>query len=354
MKKVLKTVIATVFVFLFSGSIAEVYSGEWIEKTVVEKEFQVNKDANLIIDHEYGEVSCVNWDKNSISVVVTVKLDADNQEEADKIMNDIDIDVKGNDSKVEVFCNLDQKYKKKNNRITIDVYIKMPETVNLFLESGFGTVEIETVSGTSEISCKYGSLNVNSLVGKDNNIELAFGAGEIGYLSTGKLEVSYSKLSVNGAEELSVESEYSDFSLEKITNISLECEGGNAVIGSVASAEIESEFSNVEIGELSNNIVAETEYGSLIVKYISDSFSRIEVENSFGAVELAIDDKASYNIDASGKYCHISYPEENAKLSYRKVGKGSTELKGIIGKNSSPKSDVILTSDYGAIELVNK
>jgi hypothetical protein len=73
MKKVLTLSIATLFIFLASGIVANINADEWTEKVVADKKFEINKNAKLVVDHEFGNVRCKNWNQNSISVKVTVK-----------------------------------------------------------------------------------------------------------------------------------------------------------------------------------------------------------------------------------------------------------------------------------------
>ena len=95
MKKVLIKVTATIFIFLFSGIISDLYSEEWIEKVVVDKKIEINKNAKLIIDHEFGNVRCKNWDQNAISVKVTIRVKTTDNQRAEKIINNVSFDVSG-------------------------------------------------------------------------------------------------------------------------------------------------------------------------------------------------------------------------------------------------------------------
>lgn len=354
MKNVLRIGIATVLIFLLSGTITYGFSDEWIEKTVVEKEFDITKDAKLIIDHEFGKVVCENWDKDIISVMVTVRVNSSDESKAAKIIDDVIVDVKGNTNKVEAFCELNQKYQKnKNIQVSIDFYIKMPETVSLDLENSFGSAFIETVSGPASISNEYGKLEVIALNNVDNNIEIGFGKGDIKYIAGGNLEISYSSLKLDGSETLSLESEYSTVNIGKVKTLSCEVEGGSTRIEYVENIELESSFSEVVIDEISGFFSGETEYGSLTVKHISTDFQSVRLDNSYGSVDLNFDADASYNLVAKSSFCKISFDENNAEINYRNSSMESTEIKGVIGKGKS-ESTVTVTSEFGAVSIGNK
>ncbi len=234
MKNVLIKVTATLFVFLLSGAISNIYSEEWIEKVVEEKKIEINENALLVVDHEFGNVQCKNWDQNAISIKVTVRVKTENAGKAEKIMSNIIVDVHGNKDKVVAMCDLNQKrLGDKNVKVTIDFDIFMPETISLEMSHKFGNAYIESVSGPASISSEYGSIEIGSLSNVVNDVELSFGEAEIKNMTSGDLEISYSRLTLQKAIELSVECEFSDITVDNVENISLEIEGGNANIGNV-------------------------------------------------------------------------------------------------------------------------
>ena len=355
MKKVLIKVTATIFVFLFSGIITNLYSEEWIEKVVVDKKIEINKNAKLIIDHEFGNVRCKNWDQNAISVKVTIRVKTNDAQKAEKIINNIIVDVRGNKNEVVAKCDLNQKkHGNKNVKVTIDFDIYMPETISLEMEHMFGTAYIESVSGPTSISSEYGSLEIMSLSNTENDIEVKFGEANIKHVTEGELEISYSQLELASASILSIESEYSDISIENAKSISLELEGGNVSIGKVEKLDAESSFSNLEIEYISESLTAETDYGNLVVKKVDKDFSSITIDNEFGAVAVSIDKNATYNLMAEGVYCSFTYPDELIDISYRKESHSSTIIKGVVGKGTNTKSTLTIVSEYGSVNIATE
>lgn len=355
MKKVLIKVTATIFIFLFSGIISNIYSEEWIDKVVVDKKFEVNKNAKLIIDHEFGNVRCKNWDQNAISVKVIVRVKTSNAQKAEKIINNVFIDVNGNKDKVVATCDLNQKkFGDKKIQVTIDFEILMPEAISLELEHKFGTAFIESVSGPASISSEYGSLEIVSLTNASNELELQFGEANIKNITNGELEISYSQLELLEADVLSIESEYSDISIDNAKSISFELEGGHATIGQVEELDVETSFANLEILNISKSLMAEINYGNLSIKNVDKDFSSITIINEFGAVAVNINKGATYNFLAEGEYCSFNYPEKLAEISYKKESHFSTTIKGVIGKETKPKSTFTIKSEYGAVNVTSK
>jgi hypothetical protein len=355
MKNVLIKVTATIFIFFFSGMISNIYSEEWIDKVVVNKKFDVKPNAKLIIDHEYGNVRCVNWDKNEISVKVTVRVKTTDADKAAKIIDRVIADVNGSTNKVEAICDLNQNLHGNNKlQVMIDFDIYMPSTVSFELDQKFGTAYIETVTGPANISSEYGSLDIGSLSNVETNLELEFGQAIIKRIAAGNIEVSYSSFKLNGSENITIEAEYSDVIIDNATSISMELEGGNANIGIVDILTVETNFSNLEVRQVNSSVVAETEYGSFTIAGVSKDFSSIVIKNEFGGVEVSIDKDASYSLDAQSEYGSIGYPEKLSDLSYKKVGHASTIIKGVVGKGTNPNSSIVIVSEYGSVDISAK
>ena len=355
MKKVLIKVTATIFIFLFSGMISNIYSEEWIEKVVVDKKFDISTNAKLIIDHEYGNVRCVNWDQNKIAVKVTVRVKTDDEKLAAKIISKINIDVDGSSNKVEAYCDLNQKLNGNGQlQVSIDFDIYMPSAVNFELEQKFGNTYIQSVSGSSIISVEYGNLEIVDLSNTENQLEVKFGEANIERINNGDIEISYSQFKLENSNIISVESEYSDISINKAQSISLELEGGNTNVGEVEKLDSETTFSNLEIQKLTGSLIAQTEYGNLNIGNVAKNFSSIIINNEYGGVSVNIDKDANYSFDANGEYGVISYPEKKFNSSYKKVSQSSTIVKGIVGNSTNPKSSVKIDSEYGSVDISAK
>ncbi|MFK5856728.1 MAG: hypothetical protein QM503_11400 [Bacteroidota bacterium] len=352
MKTVLIKVTATIFIFLFSGMFANIYSGEWIDKVVVDKKIDVKSDARLIIDHEYGNVRCRNWDKNEIAVKVTIRVKTKDEEMAAKIIDKVIVDVDGSSSKVKAYCDLNQRLQGNSKiQVSIDFDIYMPSTVFFELDQSFGTSYVESVSGPTSISSDYSSLEIGSLSNAENNIELNFSEANIASIMDGNVEISYSEFNLSNANKVSLETEYSSITIGKASSVTMELEGGSAVIGEVNTLYVEADFSSLEIKKLISTLVAETEYGSLKIGSVDKGFSSIAIENGFGSIAIGLSKDIACRIELEGEFGSFNFPEKLIDISYKKVGHTSTVIKGVIGKGANPSSVITLDYKYGSVDL---
>lgn len=322
-----------------------------VQRTLAQKKFDVNKDALLSVEHQFGKVECKNWDEMAISVKVNATVKARNAEQANKIMERIEVEIEGNRNGVSVETDLVKKlFDGDENEVSIDIEIMMPTNVRLEFDHQFGNAFIESATGPSSISSQYGSLEINSLEALANEVEIGFGEARIDYIGGGDLEISYSSADVGEAVQLTIESDYSSVSVEKVESLEIENEGGNVELGDVGVVELSSKFSECKIENLSSMMTAETEYGSLKVRNISADFSEIVVDNSFGSVKLAFESRAAFNLEAELEFCDLSFPENRAQFSQRISEATEKYYKGTFGKGS-PNANVNIESSFGNVSI---
>lgn len=324
-----------------------------LDKVLADKTFEVNKDVQLLIDHEFGDVTIQNWDKNSISIKVTAHIESNSEEQAQKILSRIQLNISGDKTKVSSVCSLTNS---SNNKTTfsIDVVVFMPKSASLQLKHKFGAAYIETVEGPAKIKSEYGSVKAVSLLNSDTRLDLSFGSADIDKMANGNLNISYSSMDLDNANQLTVDSKYSEIQFGSLQSGNLSVEGGSAEIGNIGTLSLVSKFSSVEVGNISSSLQAHTEYGSLEVGFIEAGFSTLDVENKFGGVELGIDKSATYEVNVQTNFGDFDYPESLAKFSNKFTTTTGSSFTGKIGNSSSRSSKLIARSSYGNIEVSAK
>lgn len=340
---------------LFFTGISSLTAREKIEKTMVEKKYNVNKGALLRIDHKFGEVNCKNWNEEAISVKVTAIVETSDQSKAESIFSRIRIDVSGNSNEVSVESDFNDKlFGNEKNNLTINIEIFMPKSIKLQLDHKFGNAYVEIVDGISEINSEYGNLEVGALTGENSSVEIGFGQGKIRNFISGDLVVNYSNFDVTEAKNLKVEASYSDFEISKVVSLKIENEGGKTVIGQVDILQIASKFSDCEVGQVAKVLNIENEYGGFKVRNILKSFTNLTVENSFGAIDLNFEAGSTFDFKAQTSFCTLEYPKEMASFSMKTVSATESFYEGVMGKGTSTGAKAEIESEYGGVTIIFK
>ena len=318
----------------------------------ISKSFDVNKDATLAVTNKFGKIHCENWDKNTIAIEVTITIEASSQEKANKYFDKIDISISGNSSLVTATTSFDNNaFSKNNNKMSVDYMISMPRTINLELNNKFGDIVIDEVLGSSNIELGYGSIKCKKLAGDNNDLEIKFSEGFIGYIKSADMEIKYSELEIDEANDMTVESKFSELKIGKIDVLTLESGYDDDFIGYVRDLDVEADFSDVEVRSLNERLVADFSYGELKIKDVAKDFNLIDINNSFSDANIGFHSEASFRMIATVKMGDLSYPRDKARLTVVDLSYTSNKYEGVIGDNPDTSSKVIIESKNSDVTL---
>lgn len=348
----MKTLKSSLFIIILSAfaALSLQASDEFTKK--ISKSFDVNKDATLSVKNKFGKVHCENWDKNSISIEVTITVQASNQEKANKYFEKIKVDITGSISLVTAVTSMeDNVFGKGSNEFSIDYMINMPRSVNVDLNNKFGDIILAEVGGTSKINLGYGTIDVKKLTGSASTIDIEFSDGYIGYIKSADLDLKYSDLKIDEIGDMTAESKFSELNIGKIDVLTLESGYDEDYIGSVRNIDVEADFSDVEIRMVEQTLTANFDYGELKVKEVGKTFKLVDISNSFSDANIGFNPESSYRISATVKMGDFTYPQDRAKLSVVEMSYTSSKYEGLVGGNSDTQSKVMIDSENSGVTL---
>jgi hypothetical protein len=348
----MKTMKSSLFVILLSVLMSYQLQADDEFTKKISKSFDVSKDATLSVKNKFGKIHCENWEKNSISVDVTITVHASSQEKANKYLEKIKVDISGTSSLVTAVTSMeDNIFNKGSNELSIDYKISMPKTINAELTNKFGDIIVAEIGGNSKIDLGYGNFDIKRLSGSTNDLNIQFSDGYIGYIKSANLDLKYSELNVDEIVDMIAESKFSELNISKIDVLTIESGYDDDFVGSVRNIDIDAEFSDVEIRSVEQTLTADFDYGELKIKEVSKNFKLIDITNSFSDANIGFNPEAGFRINATVKMGEFSYPQDRAKLSVVEMSFTSSKYEGIVGGNSDTQSKVMIVSQNSGVTL---
>jgi cellobiose-specific phosphotransferase system component IIB len=317
-------------------------------KTYYNEKYDVDKGANLVIQDKFGDIHCQAWDESSVSVKVTVKVDASSQEKADKVFDKIDITLTGSHTKVEGKTSVGNI---SNANYSIDYEIHMPRWINIDLDNQFGNIYLDETDGTAKIDLQYGDMEANSFNGTKTDLTIKFSNVETGYIKDGNVNIEYSELDSKGADNLKLYSRFSELTIEKIGMLNLDSQYDEIKTGSAGQIISVSRFSGLKFDKINGDFDFDMEYGDLEAKHISATFKVGKVRNSFAGADLGFEPKASMNINAEMEFGELKYPKSSSSMSKETSGYTTNIYKGRIGASASPASQLTVDSKNADVKI---
>jgi hypothetical protein len=317
-------------------------------KTYYQEKYDVDKGASLIIQDKFGDIHCQAWDESSVSVTVTVKVDASSQEKANRVFDKINISLTGSRTKVEGKTTVGSI---NNANYSIDYEIRMPRWINIDLDNQFGNIYLDEADGLVKINLEYGDMEANALNGPKTEMTIKFSNVETGYMKDGTLNFEYSEWESKGTENLKLYSRFSELKIEKVAMLNLDSQYDEVNIGSAAQVISVSRFSGLTFDKIGGDFDFDIEYGDIEANNISASFKVGKIRNRFAEVSLGFDPKASMSISAEMEFGELSYPKSKASMNEETIGYTTNKYNGRIGASTSLASQLTIDSKNADIDI---
>ncbi|MBW6461306.1 MAG: hypothetical protein K0B08_12110, partial [Bacteroidales bacterium] len=217
-KRIAQILAIAILTILWTGLRAEEFT------KIYEGKYDVDKGAIMTIQNKFGKVNCQVWDESSVSVKVTVTVEASSQDTAEKVFDKISVELKGNRSDVSGISKVGNI---SEAEYSIDYDIRMPRWINIDIDNKFGDVFLDEMDGTVKLNLEYGALEAFNLNSNTNVLTIKFGKAKTGFIKDGRINIEYSDLKTAGAGNLEIVSRFSELTLEKTGNLKLDSQYDN-------------------------------------------------------------------------------------------------------------------------------
>jgi hypothetical protein len=328
----------------------------------VSKSYQLSQNSKLSVSNKYGNIDVRDWDKNEVKIDVEIIVHDINKDKADDALNSVEIEFSTNDNEIVVntdysdeFFNLVGKnYHSENKKFEVNYKIMLPPSLSVKIENKYGDLFVSKLNSTSYLDVAYGNLQANELIANAkeemSEISLSYSKGNIEKCKWLKLNLKYSRLNIDDSKALIVISKYSKLFVQKGSSIVCESKYDTYEVGALANFVTNAQYSNFKFDAIVKKINLNTKYSDVRVLNIPLSFESIDIENSYGTINLGIADDASYRIDGYAKYAKIEYPGDSKVNEFEE--NNEFKVQGVVGKEAESLPNIKINTKYGGVKLI--
>jgi hypothetical protein len=305
----------------------------------------------LNVVNKFGEIKINNNGGPDITVDVVVKVETESESRSEKLLNQIEVSFSKSGNTAKAVTTLEDNFNGPS-KFSIDYTINIPADKNLEIDNKYGNTILNELNAHGTFNINYGNLTASKLNGPGSegiNISLGYGKADIETLSDAVVNIRYSRMNIVNSSNLKMESKYSVLSIDELKSLIVDSKYDTYKIEEAGSVSATTKYTQLNIQELKKALKINTGYGAIKVEEVSSGFESIEIENSYGAINLGIGDDVSYDVKANCDYCDIVYNSEKFKGN-RISEDHSKSIEGKIGSGAST-AKVIVTSRYGGIKL---
>ena len=312
--------------------------------------FDVSKGVTLSSDTKYSDIELLTWDKNVVDILVEIKVDASSKSKAEEKLSKIDVEIGKAGNTISLETDFEEGWSR-NAKVDIHIIVKAPAYLNLDMESSYGDLFIQELTGLVLLDLKYGNLKAGKLSrGNEkpyNKLDLAYSNGTVDAAGWMELGLAYSELEVGTSSMLFAESKYSKLMGEKTGGIVTEGAYDKYYFDEVDNFVAELRYSGLKFGKLNKKLDVNSKYTNIKILNVSKDFKELNASSSYGSIYLNVEEGTSFKIESEARYGKINMTMDG-KLSKMKEG---TTMKVWGNVGSAPKGSMKLITRYGNIDI---
>jgi hypothetical protein len=299
------------------------------------KSYPANNDDLLLIRNSYGRILVNTWDKNEVKVDVDIKVTADNEDKANKLLEAVNISNGKTGNQISFRTEIN-KEENKNNWLTsnfwsrssssghtkTEVYytVYMPAKMAINFKTNYTNIELPNLAGNVTLAMNYGDLRGNNLTGTVN------------------VRTNYTKIQLVNTNDVTLSANYGSVRMENVSGLN-----GNV------------NYCDIYLGSLGGTSILKMNYKNLKINKLASDFKTLNINSNYTNVILGFEGNSSFNFDVRTTYGNFSYGN-NVAITEKTPAEGeksystSKSYKGYCGK--SPQGNVVIKSNYGGIKFL--
>jgi hypothetical protein len=298
------------------------------------KSYPLDANDRIRLSNQYGKITVNTWDRHEVKVDIQIKAEARNDDDAQKLMDGVQISDGKNNDQVSFRTNIERDNdsfwslfnfggRNKKQKLTINYLVYMPAKTDLNVEVSYGSIELPDLDGRVKVSTSYGSTSIQSLSNASNEIEGSYGSLKIGSMNGGKLDFSYGSVDMEEVNNLKADLSYGSFKLGKLKGA----------------------------GEFDLSYV-----GGFRIREAASSLKRLVINSSYSGAAVGVSPSSNFDFDITTSYGGFNYNDNNVFVTSKTPPDGSRHIgttrnyKGHVGKGNSDARVTINTS-YGGVNF---
>lgn len=363
------------------------------------KSYPADNSDKLVLSNQYGSIQIKTWDKKEVKVDVDIKAYGNNDEEAQKLLDGVNIEAGKSGDQIAFKTKMDQSgnwgrgsngRKKWRREVRISYVVYMPAANSLTMSQNYGDINMADLSGPLYVKVQYGGFTAGDLSNTNNYISVQYGSTNIQSVNKAVVKHQYgSGLIIASAGTLDVDAQYVAVNLNTIKGNAVikQQYGGGLSVGSVENIELDAQYTNVKLGTVKGNARIRQQYNSLSIasvgkldldcQYANTSVGALRGDGKFNMqynklnidqvgtgcknlnvdaayVNISVGFDSGYNadIDVRTSYASFKYDGEITAKQNGNDDSNSKSYTGKIGKGGG--ATVKVKSDYGGVSLQTK
>ncbi|SHI89187.1 hypothetical protein SAMN04488513_102186 [Pseudozobellia thermophila] len=327
------------------------------------KSYRLTNAGELHLDNKYGNVNIYGWDKEELSLTVTITVTHKKKDNAQELLDRIRPVLRNSDNFVSLSYEIgesssgffSQLFEKANpfdfdrSNIQIDYEVFLPEKAELELANKFGDVFIEDWNGALQAQVQHGDIWISENLNKAD-ISLEFGELRAKNISYGNLELKNGGVDMHDSKNLRINSSGSDIEIGQVTSLEFYSNKDEVTIDEAGSIYGSLKFTSLRLNRLGLDVDMGMKIADFRIDRITNAKTTITIDQESSEISINISDfphKFSAILEEGLVRLPKSFQNVNSELLDK--GKKRREIKATYGKQGQGK--ISITGKKGLVLL---
>lgn len=330
-----------------AGSDASESELDYKEEKTILKAYPISKGGTVELKNKYGDIEVVPWAKDSVKFVVKIKAESDDDEFVELLFEMADVRfvaTSGNvraellwgenvsaikRSSVDVSLSL-----KKDNRISIDYEVYVPQDCNLKIENRFGDVVMGDLKSKFYLKLFHGDLKAESIFDA-RSVEVKYGRVDVEEIIKGNFDLSFGKMNIQHAQDLAIDCSASEISLGEVGTLVLKSSNDDVDIDLISKLSGSSTLSDIYVQQLGSALDFNFKLGDIRVRKIESNFTSIRITGYNADVDLGFKPNSNFQFDVELENSKgFIYPENLVEINSDETLSKKRMMEGQYGKSN--------------------
>ena len=342
------------WVFLLLLPLAGNASDVEVIKTI-QKAYSLEGDELIRLSNKYGKIHINTWDKNQVTIEVTISAYGPNESIAQQRLNEASVEFDRSSDEITMATkhssDLDVKTSKKGVKVAYRLNLPASNPVEIY--SKFCDVYLGNRKGSLILKHANGKVVLGKLKGNKNYLQLAFAQTDLAYFGGGKIALSYGKMTLNSAKDIYLSADGAHVRIGEVDEIYLKTNLSNLEINQ--AREVKGIFASADfrLAKLNSLLDMEVKYAkSFEITEVSENFKGVRLRSLYSPINLKFAHKVNFRLQAKVKFGELSYDSENVSMTiFEDETNKLTQYIGRFGSDQGPKGLVEIESQYGHIRI---
>lgn len=354
------------------------------------KSFSLSSSDKINLHNQYGGMVIKIWDKKEIKIDVSIKAFSNEDREAQRLIDQVDISAEKDGDMVTCKTSIGSgsRWSGRNRRreVKVNYVVYVPATNSLTLTQEFGNVNMDDFAGPLYAKVQYGDFIAGKLSNANNYVSVQYGKTTITDINKAVVKQQYgSGLTIGAAGTLDLNAQYvtvhintirgdaiirqqygSGISIANVNNLDLDIQyanvkvdniKGNAIIrqqynnikiGTVGKLDLKSQYANVEIGALRGDGYFKMSYNNFDIVEVGAGCKNLTIDADYVDTKLKFADGFNGDFNVQTSYSGFKSAD---RVAVRQTGaQDDDNSKNYTGKiGNGGRVAVRIKSDYGSV-----